>query len=43
MSNDLPILEIQNALLVIHRVQVGSVRFGLFGISLNAAEMKYII
>ena len=36
-------LEIQNALLVIRRVQVGSVWFRLFGISLNTAKMKYVI
>ena len=36
-------LEIQNALLVIRRVQIGSVRFRLFGISLNTAKMKYVI
>ena len=36
-------LEIQNAVLVIRRVQVGSVHFRLFGISLNTAKMKYVI
>ena len=36
-------LEIQNALPVIRRVQVGSVWFRLFGISLNTAKMKYVI
>ena len=37
-------LEIQNALLVIGQVQVGSVYFRLFGISLlNTAKMKYVI
>ena len=40
---DLPILELQNALPVIRQVQVGSVRFGLFGISLNTVKMKYVI
>ena len=52
MSNDWPVtkshcrfayLEIQNALPVIHQVQVGSVRFRLFSISLNTAKMKYVI
>ena len=37
------LLEIQNALPVIRRVKVGSVRFRLFGISLNTAKMKYVI
>ena len=36
-------LEIQNALPVIRRVQVGSVRFRLSGISLNTTKMKYVI
>ena len=35
-------LEIQNALPVIRRVQVRSVWFRLFGISLNTAKMKYL-
>ena len=53
MSNDWPvkkaivdfpiILEIQNALPVICRVQVGSVRFRLFCIPLNTAKKKYVI
>ena len=40
---DLPNLEIQNALPVVRRVQVGTVRFRLSGISLNTAKMKYVI
>ena len=36
-------LEIQNALPVIRRVQVGTVRFILSGISLNTTKMKYVI
>ena len=36
-------LEIQNVLPVIRRVQVGTVRFRLSGISSNTAKMKYVI